>query len=155
MSHLKIVDFKDEYRSAFRELNKEWIDQYFVMEESDYASLDHPEQIIDNGGFILVALYDGEPAGVCALVKLINRPQDYELAKMAVSPRFQGKRIGWQLGMAVINKAKLIGARSIFLESNTILAPAINLYRKLGFVEIEGPKSKYQRSNIQMELILS
>ena len=50
-----------------------------------------------------------------------------------------------------IKKAKKLGAQKIILYSNTILAPAIELYRKLGFVEVpvDGP---YKRSNIKMEL---
>ena len=80
---------------------------------------------------------------------------DYELAKMAVSPRAQGKKIGYLLGKAIIQKAKDLGAKNLYLESNTILTPPINLYHKLGFRKIEGHYTPYQRSNIQMELNLN
>jgi GNAT superfamily N-acetyltransferase len=79
---------------------------------------------------------------------------DFELAKMAVNPAAQGKHIGWLLGNAIIETAKLAGAKKIFLESNTILKPAIQLYHKLGFKKIINRPSPYERSNIQMELIL-
>ena len=36
----------------------------------------------------------------------------------------------------------------------TVLTPAINLYRKLGFVRVVGPPSPYARCNIRMELRL-
>jgi GNAT superfamily N-acetyltransferase len=78
----------------------------------------------------------------------------YELAKMAVSPEARGKNIGWLLGNAIIEKARSIGAHRLYLESNTILKPAISLYHKLGFKKITGPPSPYERANIQMELIL-
>jgi len=153
---IKIVDYHPKYQHAFRALNKEWIDTYFKMEEADYKALDNPEEyILEPGGGILVALVGEEPAGVCALIKMNNEKYDYELAKMAVSPKFQGKRIGYLLGNAVIEKAKKWNAKTIYLESNTILKPAINLYRKLGFVEIQGSEdTPYERSNIQMELFL-
>jgi GNAT superfamily N-acetyltransferase len=155
-SQLKIIDYSTEYRKVFRDLNVEWISTYFRMEESDHKALDEPDQyIIDKGGFIFVALYLDEPVGVCALIKMNEGTFDYELAKMAVSPRVQGNRIGWHLGQAVINKAKSLGASTLFLESNTILVPAITLYRKLGFVEVYGYESPYERSNIQMTLSLS
>ncbi|MNL33737.1 Acetyltransferase (GNAT) family protein [compost metagenome] len=78
----------------------------------------------------------------------------YELAKMAVSPKAQGKNIGFMLGQAVVEKAKSIKTDRLFLESNTILKPAIRLYEKLGFKKIVGPPTPYARCNIQMELEL-
>ncbi|HMI01089.1 MAG TPA: GNAT family N-acetyltransferase, partial [Pedobacter sp.] len=61
----------------------------------------------------------------------------------------------WLLGNAVIEKARSLGARKIYLESNTILTPAINLYHKLGFKKVAGHATPYERCNIQMELSLN
>ncbi len=150
-----LVDYDPGYGSAFRELNVEWISTYFKMEEADYKSLDNPQgYILAKGGHILVALYHGEPVGVCALIKMDHPDFDYELAKMAVSPKAQGKNIGFLLGRFVLEKARSLGARKVFLESNTLLKPAINLYHKLGFQKITGYPSPYERSNIQMAVIL-
>ena len=152
---VKIVPYKPIYADAFRKFNEEWITTYFKMEEADYKALDHPkEYILDKDGEILVALYDEEPVGVCALIKMDDPVYDYELAKMAVSPKAQGKNIGWLMGQAIIEKAKSLGAKRLYLESNTILTPAINLYYKLGFKKIAGRATPYERSNIQMELEL-
>ncbi|MCP9749745.1 GNAT family N-acetyltransferase [Ferruginibacter sp. HRS2-29] len=152
---VRIVEYQPEHKSAFRSLNEEWISTYFEMEETDYKALDHPEEyILSKGGKILVALYNDEPSGVCALIKMNDGKYDYELAKMAVSPKVQGKGIGWLLGQAVINAAKELGASKIYLESNTILKPAISLYYKLGFKKIVGHPTPYKRCNIQMELDL-
>ncbi|MDQ6530265.1 bifunctional helix-turn-helix transcriptional regulator/GNAT family N-acetyltransferase [Flavobacterium sp. LHD-85] len=152
---VKIVDYKPEYQEAFRALNVEWISTYFEMEEADYKALDNPEEyILKKGGKILVALYENEPVGVCALIKMNNSEYDFEMAKMAVSPKAQGKSIGWLLGKAIAEKAKELGAKKIYLESNTILKPAINLYYKLGFEKVFGLETPYKRCNIQMELVL-
>ncbi|UPZ15091.1 bifunctional helix-turn-helix transcriptional regulator/GNAT family N-acetyltransferase [Flavobacterium humidisoli] len=152
---VKIVDYKAEYQEAFRALNVEWISTYFEMEEADYKALDNPEDyILKKGGKILVALYENEPVGVCALIKMNNAEYDFEMAKMAVSPKAQGKSIGWLLGKAITEKAKELGAKKIYLESNTILKPAINLYYKLGFEKVFGLETPYKRCNIQMELVL-
>jgi DNA-binding MarR family transcriptional regulator/GNAT superfamily N-acetyltransferase len=153
--NIRIVNFKPEYSKIFTQLNKEWISKYFKMEKPDYEALNNPQKhIIDKGGYIFIALYYDKPAGTCALMKSDNPMYDFELAKMAVSSKIQGKGIGWLLGMAVIDKAKSLGAKKIYLESNTLLEPAINLYRKLGFKEITGIYSPYKRSNIQMVLNL-
>lgn len=152
---VKIVEYEPKYQSAFRDLNAEWISNYFEMEETDFKSLDNPQEyILDKGGKIFVALYKDEPLGVCALIKMDDKDYDFEMAKMAVSPKAQGKNIGWLLGQAIINSAKELGASKLYLESNTILKPAINLYYKLGFQKISGRPTPYQRANIQMELDL-
>ena len=154
-SKVEIVSYEPKYREAFKALNEEWIRAYFKMEEKDHRSLDHPKRyILDKGGHILVALYEGKTVGVCALMKMDHPEYDYELAKMGVSPETQGKGIGWILGQAVVDKARELGANKLYLESNTILKPAINLYRKLGFEKVAGRPSPYERANIQMELQL-
>ena len=152
---VQIVAYEDQYQAAFRFLNQEWISTYFQMEEADYKALDNPKgYILDKGGKIFVALYENEPVGVCALIKMNDPDYDFELAKMAVSPKIQGKNIGWLLGQTVVNAAKELGASKIYLESNTVLKPAINLYHKLGFKKVVGRATPYERCNIQMELQL-
>jgi DNA-binding MarR family transcriptional regulator/GNAT superfamily N-acetyltransferase len=152
---IRIVEYTPQYQTAFKALNVEWISTYFEMEEADYKALDNPESyILDKGGKILVALYKDQPLGVCALIKMNDPDYDFELAKMAVSPMAQGKNMGWLLGQAVIRAAKEMGASNIYLESNTLLTPAIQLYYKLGFQKVSGRPTPYKRANIQMALSL-
>lgn len=149
-----IEDYQPKYQDAFRTLNEEWISTYFEMEDADRKALEDPQEyIIDRGGFIFVALLDGEPVGVCSLLKRDDLDA-YELAKMAVSPKAQGKSIGHLLGRAAVDKAASLGASRVYLESNTQLVPAIRLYEKLGFKRIVGPPTPYERCDIQMELTL-
>ena len=148
---VQIVDYQPQHKLDFKRLNEEWITQYFRMEESDHKVLDHPDEyIIDKGGHIFMAVYEGETVGTIAMIKKSDKK--FELAKMAVSPRAQGKSIGEKLCRACIAYAKKQGADTVYLESNTLLKPAINLYNKLGFQKITGPPSPYERTNIQMEL---
>lgn len=148
-----IIGYRDELQEDFKRLNVEWIEAYFKVEKTDLLYLDNPRSyIIDKGGYIFFAQYDGETVGTCALAKM--DAATFELAKMGVSPRAQGKSIGWLLGQACIAKARQVGAKKLYLESNTRLVPAINLYYKLGFKKVTGPPSPYERANIQMELEL-
>jgi GNAT superfamily N-acetyltransferase len=152
---IKIIDYSPEYLQAFKALNEQWITTWFKMEEADHKSLDDPHgYILAKGGHILVALYNDEPVGVCALIKMNDPEYDFELAKMAVSPTVQGNNIGYLLGTAIVEKARSLGAHKIYLESNTILKSAINLYHKLGFSKVAGRSTPYERCNIQMELSL-
>ncbi len=152
---IKIESYKQQYQATFKALNIQWIEMYFTVEETDLKALDHPQAyILDPGGAILVAVNHGEIVGVCALIKIEEGDHDFELAKMAVSPAYQGKGIGFLLGQSIIEKARQLGSKKLYLESNTALVPAINLYKKLGFQEISGVPTPYARCNIQMELFL-
>ena len=147
--------YRPAHAADFKRLNQQWIEQYFRMEAADHRALDHPQvYILDRGGAIFVALCDGVVAEVCALQRMDGQRFDFELAKMAVDPALRGQRIGWLLGQAVVQRARELGGRNVFLESNTILTSAIGLYEKLGFRKIEDVPSPYERSNIQMELVL-
>ena len=129
---VQIVPYAPCYQPAFRSLNEQWITQHWQLEEHDIESVStvRRESIIDRGGPIFVALYRGEPVGVCALCKMNDPNYDYELAKLAVSPTAQGKGISTLLCKAVIDKARELGAKTLFLESNTLLKPAIHTYKK-------------------------
>jgi DNA-binding MarR family transcriptional regulator/predicted GNAT family N-acyltransferase len=154
--NVKLIAYAPQYKQVFKNLNEEWISTWFKMEEADYRALDDPQgYILDKGGHIMVALYNDEPVGVCALIKMNDPDYEYEMAKMAVSPLAQGKNIGFLLGKSIIEKARLLGAKKIYLESNTILKPAISLYHKLGFNKVASRNSPYERSNIQMELLFN
>ena len=151
---VKIVSFQPQYASAFKSLNEEWILKYFELEESDQNMLNDPQgYIIDHGGTILMAEDDGEVVGTCALIK--RDETTYELAKMAVSPKAQGKKIGFKLGKSIVEQAEKLGARRVVLETNSSLKPAIGLYRKLGFSEIAREDSPYSRCNVQMDLVFT
>lgn len=150
---IEIIDYSDEFHKDFRKINYQWIKKHFKLEESDYQSLNNPnEKILQPGGHIYLARHNNKIVGTCALIKL--NKDTYELAKMAVIEDDRGKGIGWLLGQAAVSKAHKLGAKTIFLESNTILKPAIALYQKLGFRKIVGQPSAYKRCNIQMELKL-
>ena len=152
-SAVVITEYREEHLEAFQKLNEQWITQYFKMEEADKKALKDPQgYILNHGGHILVATENNKVLGVCALLKMSHEKFDYELAKMAVSPDARGKGIGFLLGQALISKAKQLGAKYLYLESNTKLKPALSLYDKLGFKKVSGHKTPYERCNIQMEL---
>lgn len=155
-NEVKIVDYESKYQQVFRELNEEWISRFFKMEASDYKMLDNPENyIINKGGHIVFALLNNEVVGTCALIKTSNEPLVFELAKMAVSPKAQGKKIGYLIGRELINKAQDLKAKEIFLETNSSLVPAVKLYEKLGFQHIAVKDSPYERCDTKMLLELS
>lgn len=153
---VEIVDYRPEYLAVFKRLNIMWINSHWSLEPHDLEALCSPEDtILSRGGCILVALIDGVPMGVVALCRMENSEYDFEMAKLAVDPKARGTGLGEAICRAAIERAKSLGAKKLFLESNTILKPAINLYRKLGFTELRESHPAYERGDIQMELIIN
>lgn len=150
---VRLIDYAPKYRDDFRQLNIDWISQHWALEEPDLAALNNPETyILNRGGAIIIALLKSKPVGCCALIKIDS--QTFELAKMAVSSAAQGNGIGYLLGQEILKRAKTLGARRLYLESNEVLKPAVSLYLKLGFQHIYGATSPYERCNVQMEKYL-
>ena len=150
---LRITEYTPADATAFRTLNHEWITRYFTLEEIDNQILNNPEgYILAKGGYILMAFYQGEAVGTCALLKLDEGI--FELGKMAVTSRLQGQKIGQALGRAALDKAREVGAHKLILLSHRSLVPALHVYRKLGFREVPCVPNGYQRADIQMELKL-
>ena len=146
---VRIVGYAPRYRDAFRDLNLEWIERDFTVEESDRVMLENPEDaIISRGGEVFVALDGDVVVGVCSLIPASS--SSWQLAKMAVSPQARGRGIGRLLAQAAFDYAKSAGASQIELFTNTVLEPAMGLYRSLGFVEAPFEGAEHKRSNIRM-----
>lgn len=152
--NLILTTYKSEYAKDFETLNMAWIEKYFVAETHDVEQLSNPEEyIINQGGQIAFAIYNEKVVGTCALIN--TGKDEFELAKMAVSTAFQGMQIGSRLCAYTIEKAKEMGAKRIWLESNRKLKPAISLYLKLGFKEIPiDTATPYARADIRMEYLI-
>jgi len=150
---IQIIDYTDEASSFIRDLNYEWLQKYFEVEPNDELQLNNPrKEIIDKGGRIYYATFDGGIVGTATLIHI--SPGIYELGKMAVTERMQGKGIARKLLEHCLSKARELKAEKIILYSNTKLKPAINLYRKFGFEETPLKDSHYARSDIKMEKAL-
>ena len=154
MDKLKIVPFNTDYIAAFEKLNREWIEEYFIMEEEDLMTLKNPESyVMERGGEIFFALLDGDVVGTAALIK--KSKGVYELAKMAVAKNLRGLGIGKKLLERCINYSKERDATEIFLITNDSLKPALSLYLSCGFVLNEqNDDNRYERGNTKMNLIL-
>lgn len=91
-----IIPFSDDLASHFRDLNLEWLETFFYVEEHDADLLNNcKEEIINKGGFIFFYKFNNKILGTFALIKISNAV--FELGKMAVSPEARGKGIGQKL----------------------------------------------------------
>jgi len=145
--------FSPGYAAAFKELNLEWIERYFVIEPLDESLLSNPqEHFIDRGGQIVFAVQDNLAVGCCGIFK--HTETVYEISKMAVRPALQGLGIGRVLLNRAIEVAQSLGAERLEIISSTRLETALALYTSVGFAEVPLKSDAYERGNIALELIL-
>jgi DNA-binding MarR family transcriptional regulator/ribosomal protein S18 acetylase RimI-like enzyme len=153
---VEIIDYKPRYRKYFRTLNFEWLKKYFSVEPVDEKVLSDPEgEIIRRGGKILFARVEGKIVGTAALIQ--HSENTFELAKMAVTEKTQGRQVGKRLALEMIDRARSLGARILLLNTNPKLTAANNLYRQLGFVQINSKTQSnmgYKRPTLTLKLEL-
>lgn len=147
----RIITYDKQYKADFIRLNRQWIETYFRIEPSDTQTFAHVDDIVNDGGQIFLALNEKKEVVGCCALKYHQEYHTYELAKMAVSPQYQGHHIGHALGQALLDYARSHGVTRIFLEGNTRLAASIALYRSMGFHEIPMQHIAYERCDILME----
>jgi ribosomal protein S18 acetylase RimI-like enzyme len=151
MKNIRIIDYIPEHQRYFEKFNRQWIEEWFVMEPVDEWVVTNPDKaILEPGGAILMAEYCGQIAGTVGLRKVDD--VTYEFTKMAVDPRYRRKGIAEALSHASFRKAKELGAERVILYSNTKNAAAIKLYEKLGFRHLPVENDVYARANVKMEI---
>ena len=121
-SETTVVPYRDDFQSVFEQLNREWIEAYFVLEDADREVLSDPRgRIIDRGGQVFFVLERGEVMGTCAVLR--HSADDYEIAKMAVAPAARGRGFGDLLMEAAVAFGRNAGASRMIIVSNTVLEP--------------------------------
>ncbi|WP_080058073.1 GNAT family N-acetyltransferase [Spirosoma aerolatum] len=158
MDTISIIPYSPEYQPDFKRLNLEWISRYFTVEPHDVEQLDHPEiHVLPRNGQIFLAQSGNQIVGCVAMINTSPLDQgntEFELAKMAVSPTVQGKGIGKKLCQAAIAYARQLSVKTVWLESNRVLTPALTMYASVGFREVPSVPTPYARANIRMEMSL-
>ncbi|HEY9236417.1 MAG TPA: GNAT family N-acetyltransferase [Phenylobacterium sp.] len=152
-----ITPFEPRHATAWRDLNEAWISKHFAIEPKDRAVLDDPVgKIIDKGGQIFMVEDEaGQVVGCVALIPMADG--GFEVAKMTVSEAARGTGLGRRLMQVCIDAAKAAGAPRLYLETNSSLAPALGLYRAMGFVDLAPemrPRTDYARCDVWMERML-
>lgn len=101
-------------------------DQELANLPGDYAPPD---------GRLLLAQYEGQPAGCVALHKL--SPEICEMKRLYVRSQFRGKGLGRALADRIIAEARQIGYQRMRLDTvEPVMKDAVAMYRRLGFREI-------------------
>lgn len=151
---MEIVDFEPRHADAWRTLNEAWIGKYFTIESKDREVLDDPMgKILAKGGHIFMAERNGEVVGCVGMIALAEG--GFEVAKMTVTEAARGTGLGRVLMQACIDKGRALEAPRLYLETNSSLAPALGLYRSMGFIDLPPAETPYARADVFMELRLA
>lgn len=141
-----------KFRAAFRNLNWAWIERLFSIETTDIQRLEHPQEVIDNGGEIFFLL-NGDH--VAATTTLGVEHGEYELSNMCVDNEYSGRGLEHALVRIVIDWTKKLGIPGITVLSSSKLENTISIYKQYGFQVInEDTHSNHIRCNIVLRLCL-
>ncbi|WP_416305041.1 GNAT family N-acetyltransferase [Neptunicella sp. SCSIO 80796] len=154
-TQLEFLPYSSDLAGHFKTINEQWISAMFAIEPADLASLDHPQElIIDRGGQIyFVKTEQLGVIGCCALLPKENGV--FELTKMGVLDSARGLKAGEALLQYVLQQAKNLPIKRLFLLTNKKCEAAVHLYEKNGFVHdkqvMDQYGSSYQRCNVAMK----
>jgi putative acetyltransferase len=104
-------------------------------------------------GRLLLAEYEGKPAGCVALHKLSD--EVCEMKRLYLRPTFRGKGLGRMLADEILRQAREIGYRRLRLDTvEPVMKDAVAMYRRLGFREIAPYRENPIAGALYMELDL-
>ncbi len=105
-------------------------------------------------GALLLARVVGQPVG-CVGLRPFPRNGSCEMKRLYVRPGFRGGKLGKQLVERVLREASLRGYSSMRLDSHPpTMQAAVEMYRKLGFREVDPEPLQPVEGLIYMELAL-
>ncbi|MCH2021985.1 MAG: GNAT family N-acetyltransferase [Saprospiraceae bacterium] len=153
MKSFSIINYKPEYQQDYKLLSLEWLNENNLYEDADGLMLDFPKrEVLNKGGFIFLAKVNEQITGTVTLLPTDNNT--YEILKLGVNKNYQRIGIGRSLVEYCIDEAKKMDAKKIILETSSKLENAIRLYSKLGFKKTTLQNTKFELSDIKMELLL-
>jgi GNAT superfamily N-acetyltransferase len=93
-----------------------------------------PPDLVPPNGLLLLALADGEPAGLGG-VRYLNT-EIAEVKSMYVAPAYRGTGLGRRILARLDEIALEHGCRTVRLDTSDYLTPAVGLYRSAGYREV-------------------
>ena len=151
---LRIVEFRDELAGAFHDINAEWINAMFIMEDVDRHVLQNPrETIIDACGAVLFVEFEGQGIVGTGALRWSESGQ-LELTKMGVKSGLRGLKAGEFLLDALIERAATMKPDRLYLLTSQRCEAAIHLYEKSGFEHdaelLAAARHHYDRCDVAM-----
>ena len=149
---IEAYDNLDEIRILFQEYTQSLgVDLGFQSYDEEYRSL--PGKYSRPQGRLYLDMVQGQAAGCIALCNFDDAR--CEMKRLYVKPDHRGMAIGEKLILTIAKAAGEIGYTEILLDTLPWMKPAICLYEKLGFKEVEryyhnpAPGARYFSLNLR------
>ena len=113
---MKIVTYEPKYREDFVRLNTEWLTRFYWVESFDQYTMDHMEELIEQGAMAFFALDDRkEVIATCMAMPL--EEDTWEICKLAAKNQYTGTGAGSAVLQAAMAYAEQHGAKKEVLIS--------------------------------------
>jgi GNAT superfamily N-acetyltransferase len=122
----------DDVKAMFREYSA-LVTEALCFQGFDQELAGLPGDYAPPPGALLIARHGAAAAGCAALRRL--DPGTGEMKRMYVREAYRGTGLGRRLALAIVEEARRRRYRRVVLDTLPKLAPAIALYRDLGFRE--------------------
>ena len=124
---MKVITFEEKYRQDFIDFNTQWIVSNFgFLEEHDKETFEKIDEEIKAGAMIFFAVENDVALATCMAMPM--QGTTWELCKLGSNKNVR-----------------------LFILSNSKLKPALHIYEKYGFQEIELEDYEYARGDIAFE----
>ena len=131
----------------------DWLDVDLCFQNIDKEFASFSDMYGGDEGVFLLGLYNGEVAGGVGLRKLEDNI--CEMKRLYVYDQYKRKGLGNRLCMMLIDEAKQLGYTKMRLDTLREMVSAVDLYKKLGFVEIGPYRFNPEKSVVYMELAIN
>lgn len=134
----------EDFRTLVREFAS-WAMSTFHQDQpappAVFAKMEHelsnlPGKYAVPDGALFIAYHEGEAAGCVAGFK--SEGGAFEVTRLWVRSECRGMGVGDKLVDALLNSASHAGYKSSNLRSRKEMTPAHNVYRRAGFVDVDG-----------------
>lgn len=147
---MKVIPFEEKYRKDFIEFNTDWIVSKFnLLEQSDIDTFEKIDEEMSAGAMIFFAVENDTALATCMARPM--KGSEWELCKLASNSKLPHPGAGSAVFEASMKWALSHGAEKLFLISNSSLKPALHIYKKYGFTEVELKSELYARGDIAFE----
>ncbi len=151
---MKVVEYNEKYKKDFIELNQEWLNAMFEVEEEDEKIFKNIDSYIRKGANIFFTIDDDEKTIIsCVMIEPL-RDDIWYLSHFASRNLGSGKGAGKLCFKYALKYAILNGAKYIEIITNTKCFKAIHIYELYGFKQVEKSYvNPYKRGNFFMEAL--